>query len=441
MLFYAVQRVPCYNNMGCCESLRDHLCDCLCDCWDHLDDGLDDCLDDCSNNRLRVKLCCVLLVVGLAIGILLLLIGFTVFFATYSPPLESTQAEVGGNVPVLLNLAGFDPFWYDQVEITNITTTSNITLFRGLCDDLTTAHKSLPPKKVSFGKANMKSRFSFNYYGGDIPVYIAPDVNGSFISFNVSAEATAGSHNEFLSCGVQLFNFVNFTSYIDFLNKEFTDHLTKQDTQCIPVGPPGSPLTSSVTFYLNEPGFYWQAMIVNTSVLMNTTVSGIVSFYNTSSLGSVLCNFTHAMNCSVRISMLPSTPNRHVCVLALSDTLGTVKVKAVRSIWNIGTVITASAVLMLSILLCCCCCCCCCCYYYYYYYYCCCCWRWWCRRRYLDGNKVVFACHNNGIDVHARLLMKHWNYRNSHCRVHGITNSQSHYGISTCINIKNGQSS
>ena len=388
--------------MGCCESLGDHLDDCLYGCLGHWDV----CLNGCwyhLNNRPRVKLCCVLLVVGLAIGIPLLLIGFTVFFATYSPLLESTQIEVGGNVPILLNPGGFDPFWYDQVEITNITTTSNITLFHGICDDLYTAQRSLPPKKVSFGKANTKSRFSFNYYGGDIPVYIAPGVNGSFITFNVSAEATASSHHEFLSCGVQLFNFVNFTSYVDFLNKEFTDHLTKQDTQCIPVGPTGLPLTSSVTVYLDEPGFYWQALIVNTSVLMNTTVSGIVSFYNTSSLGSVLCNFTHVMHCSIRISMLPSTPNQRVCVLALSDSLSTVKVKAIHSIWNIGTVITAS-VLMLSILLCCscyCCCCCCCCYCCCYCYYYDCCWLGCRHQHHIKTRMMVrWFCMPYCIDVH-----------------------------------------
>ena len=200
------------------------------------------------------------------------------------------------------------------------------------------------------------------YYGGDTPVYSAGG-KGSLISINTSAEAKGYS-----PCGVRLVRFSNISSYVNFLNEESTSlsyNITQQDTQCIPVGPPGSPLTSSVTFYLNEPGFYWQAMIVNSSVLMNTTVSGIVSFYNTSFSGSVFCNFTHAIHCSIRISMLPSTPNKHVCVLALSDTLRVVKVKAVRSMRNIGRVITAS-VLMLSVLLCCCCCCCYCCY-------CCCC--------------------------------------------------------------------
>ena len=352
--------------MGCCECL----CDCLDNCLWSIWCGPCSCLgnDHCPNNcPLVVKLCCAphvfLFVIGLAL--FALLIGFAIFFATYSPLLESTQVKVGGNVPVLLNQTGFDPFWYNQVEVTHINTTSNITLFCGLCDDLPTANRPLPPKKVSFGKANTKSWFSFNYYDGDNPVYIAPGVNGSFISFSVSAEATAGSHHGFLSCGVQLFNFANFTTYNDFLNNEFTDHLTQQDAQCIPVGPPGSPLTSSVTFYLDEPGFYWQAIIVNSSVLMNTTVSGIVSFYNTSSLGLVFCNFTHNEHCSIHISMLPSTPNQRVCVLALSDSLSTVKVKAVHSIWNIGTVITASAVLMLSVLLSCYCCCCCCCFFVY----------------------------------------------------------------------------
>ena len=275
------------------------------------------------------------------------------FFSIYSPEVPSATVEIGGNVPVLLDSAGFDQFWFDQVQVTlaNLSQSIiNITLFSGICGKLSTNSASLPPRKFSFNASN-ESRLPFNYYGGDTPVYSAGGKD-SFISINTSAEAKGS-----FPCGVHMVWFSNITSYGDFLNA-LPYNITQQDTQCIPVGPPGSPLTSSVTVYLDEPGFYWQAMIVNTSVLMNTTVSGIVSFYNTSSLGLEFCNLTHTEHCSIRISMLPSTPNQRVCVLALSDTLSTVKVKAVRSIWNIviGTVITASAVLMLIVLLCCCCC-------------------------------------------------------------------------------------
>ena len=277
------------------------------------------------------------------------------FFSIYSPEVPSATVEIGGNVPVLLDSAGFDPFWFDQVQVTlaNLSrSTINITLFSGFCGILSTNSAALSPRKFSFNASN-ESRLPFNYYGGDTPVYSAGDKD-SFISINTSAEAEG-----YLPCGIRLVRFSNVTSYVNFLNEESTSlsyNIIQQDTRCIPVGPPGLPLTSSVTFYLDEPGFYWQAMIVNSSVLINTTVSGIVSFYNTSFLGSVFCNFTH--NCSIRISMVPSTPNQHVCVLALSDTLITVMITVVCSMWNIGTVITASAVLSLSVLLCCCCCCC-----------------------------------------------------------------------------------
>ena len=327
--------------------------------WDHLDD-LRWRLQRLAARSCSCCLCCCFVVV-----ILILVIGGAIFFSVYSPEVPSATVEIGENVPVLLDSAGFDPFWFDQVQVTlaNLSrSTINITLFSGFCEKLFTNRTTLPPRKFSSLNASDESRLPFNYYGGDTPVYNSAGGKGSFIRINTSAEAEGS-----FPCGVRLFRFSNITSYVNFLNKESKSlpyNITQQDTQCIPVGPPSSPLTSSVTFYLNEPGFYWQAMIVNSSVLMNSTVSGIVSFYNTSSLGSVFCNFTHTIHCSIRISMLPSTPNQHVCVLALSDTLSTVKVKAVRSMWNIGTVITASAVLMLSVLLCCCCCCCCCRYVY-----------------------------------------------------------------------------
>ena len=320
--------------------------------WDHLDDLR------WRLRRLAARSCSCCLCCCFVVVILILVVGGAIFFSIYSPEVPSATVEIGGNVPVLLDSAGFDPFWFDQVQVTlaNLSrSTINITLFSGFCEKLSTNRETLPPRKFSFNASN-ESRLPFNYYGGDTPVYNSAGGKGSFIRINTSAEAEGS-----FPCGVRLYRFSNITSYVNFLNKESTSlpyNITQQDTQCIPVGPPSSPLTSSVTFYLNEPGFYWQAMIVNSSVLMNSTVSGIVSFYNTLSLGSVFCNFTHTMNCYIHISMLPSAPNQHVCVLALSDTLSTVKVKAVHSMWNIGTVITASAVLTLSVLLCCCCCCC-----------------------------------------------------------------------------------
>ena len=328
--------------------------------WDHLDDHR------WRRRRLAARSCSCCLCCCFVVVTLILVIGGAVgFFSVYSPEVPSSTVEIGGNVPVLLDSAGFDSFWFDKVQVTlaNLSAryTINITLFSHFCRKLSTNRIALPPRKFSFNTSN-ESRLPFNYYGGDTPVHSVGG-NDSFISINISAEAEAYS-----PCGVHLVRFSNISSYINFLNEESTSlpyNITKQDTQCIPVGPPGSPITSSVTFYLDEPGFYWQSLIVNSSVLMNTTVSGIVSFYSTSVLGSnsVLCNFTHTEHCSIRISMLPSTPNERVCVLALSDTLSTVKVKAVRSMWNIGTVITAS-VLMLCVLLCCCCCCCCCCWGY-----------------------------------------------------------------------------
>ena len=254
---------------------------------------------------------------------------------------------------MLLDPAGFDPFWYDQVEV---TTASNITLFRGICDDLSTVHIQLPPKKISFKVE--KFRVPFNYFGGDTPVYSADGTNSSFLRFNISAEAE--NQNGSLSCGIQLFSFANFTSYNDFLNNEFTNNTTQQNTQCIPVGPPGSPFTSSVTFYLNEPGFYWQAMTVDASVSsVNSSVSGALIHHNLSSLDSVHCcssDFQNIRNCTIHISALPSTPKPFMCVLVLAKNYTTVYFRGLRSIWNVGTITIATIFTTMFLLysLCCC---------------------------------------------------------------------------------------
>lgn len=297
----------------------------------------------------RCWLCCYYTICCFVIATLLLVsLGFVIFFATYSPQRSPISVEVGGNVSVLLDPAGFDPFWYDQVLV---TTASNITLFRGICDDLSIIRIPLPPKIISINSGK-KSRLPFNYFGSDTPVYSADDTSGSFLRFNISAEA--GNHNVSLSCGIQLFNFANFTSYNDFLNNELTNNTTQQDTQCIPVGPPGSPLTSSVTFYLNEPGFYWQAMIVNSSVSsVNSSVSGSLLHHNLSSLDSVHCSsdFQNIRNCTIRISALPSTPKPSICVLVLAKNYTTVCFRGLRSIWNVGT-ITIATIFTIMLLLC-----------------------------------------------------------------------------------------
>ena len=225
----------------------------------------------------------------------------------------ATSVEVGGNVPVLLNQTGFDPLRYDHVLVTGLTAGSNTTLLHGLCEDLSTVRVPLPSK--IFFKNSTKS-LPFNYHGGDTPVYSAGG-NDSFISFNISAEAhsTGDSHNSHQSCGAQLINFNNLTSYMAFIDNQ-TTYQSVSLPSCIPVGPPGSPRTTLVMFSLHEPGFYRQGVFVNTTLSIISSVTGLLSSYNTSSLQPVFCN---TENCTIRISTLPSTQNPYVCVLVLTD--------------------------------------------------------------------------------------------------------------------------
>ena len=198
--------------------------------------------------------------------------GFIVFIMLrVQPDSPETSVEVGGNVPVLLNLTGFDPLRYDQVQITGLTAGTNTTLFLGLCEDLSTVRVPLRPKQLFF-KSSTKSPLSFNYNGGDIPVYSACG-NGSFISFNISAEAIGDGHNQ--SCGAQLLNFDNLTSYMAFIDNQTSTYQSLPS--CIPVGPPGSPSTTSIMFSLHEPGFYRQAVFVNTTLSINSSVTGSLS--------------------------------------------------------------------------------------------------------------------------------------------------------------------
>ena len=292
------------------------------------------CLDDRCNRRTRFIVCFWFIVWSLGNASLSALLIFDVIQSlpgsTTSP---ATSVEVGGNVPVLLNLSDFDPlrYAYDQVQVTGLTAGSNTTLLLGLCEDLSTVRVPLRPKNVFF-KNSSKSSLPFNYHGGDTPVYSAGG-NGSFISYNISAEATGDSHNDSHQlCGAQLINFNNLTSYMVFINNQ-TTYQSFSLPNCIPVGPPGSPSTSSVMFSLYEPGFYRQAVLVNTSLSINSSVTGSLSSYNTSSLESAV--FCNTEKCTIQISAL--TQNSYVCVLVQTDGEYTaVVIRAVESFNNEG---------------------------------------------------------------------------------------------------------
>ena len=279
--------------------------------------------DHRENCRCLIFSYCVWFIVFI-FGTVLIAIGPN-FISRVQPESPATSVEVGGNVPVLLNQTGFDPLRYDQVQITGLTAGSNTSLLRGLCEDFSTVGIPLRPKKLFF-KSSTKSPLSFNYNGGDIPVHSAGG-NGSFISFNISAELEAAGDNNndsHQSCGAQLINFNNLTSYMEFIDNQ-TSYQSFSLPSCIPVGLPGSPNTTSIMFSLHEPGFYRQAVFVNTTLSINSSVAGSLSSYKTSSLEPVFCN---AVNCTIRISTLPSTQNPRVCVLVLTSEYTTVEFRA-----------------------------------------------------------------------------------------------------------------
>ena len=280
----------------------------------------------------------------MTIGLVLIIaIGFIAFSSELSrlqPDSPATSVGVGGNVPVLLNRTGFDPLRYDQVQVTGLTAGSNTTLLFGLCEDLFTVHVPLRPKELFF-KSSTNSPHPFNYHGGDTPVYSAGG-NGSFISFNISAEGAGDSHNDSnQSCGAQLVNFDNLVSYMAFIDKQPTYQPLQS---CIAVGPPGSPSTTSVMFSLHEPDFYRQAVSVNTkytTLSINSSVTGSLSSYNTSSLDQMFCN---TENCTIRISTFPSAQNPRVCVLVLTGEYTAVEFRALGYYisWSLGFAFTGA---------------------------------------------------------------------------------------------------
>ena len=282
---------------------------------------------DCGAKKVFPCLFTIIFLICTIMVVLFSIVLFILFILSVSVILNSptTSVEVGGNVPVLLNLSGFDPLRYDQVQVTGLTAGSNSTLLFGLCEDLSTVRVPLRPKNIF--KSSTKSALPFNYYGGDTPVYSAGG-NSSFISFNISAEATGDSQNDsHQSCAAQLMNFDNLTSYMEFVHNQTT---YQPLSSCIPVGPPGAPSTTSVTFSLHEPGFYRQAVFVNTTLSINSSVTGSLSSYNTSSLEQVFCN---TKDCTISISTLPSTQNAstHVCILVLTGEYTAVEFRGYQS--------------------------------------------------------------------------------------------------------------
>ena len=164
------------------------------------------------------------------------------------------------------------------------TTLLDAAFFKGFCKTLApvstsfklkNAERLIPPKNLSVKRQqdDKESRVPFNYYGGNIPIFVEC-CNESFISFHISAWGAKRN----MSCGVLLINFATRESYRDFLSGELEeyDHL---ESKCIQVGT-NTPLLSSVTFYLNKTGYYQQAAkIVDGNITVDANVSGSL-FYN-----------------------------------------------------------------------------------------------------------------------------------------------------------------
>ena len=194
---------------------------------------------------------------------------------------EAKHSGDNGDVTVKLTETAPDFFCpYGTVESTNATM---------ICKDMSFERVLLPARGVSFKTSS--ARIPFNYFGEDTPVYSSGG-NGSFISFNISAEVLSGTEG-IISCGALLFNFPTVESYVDFIHTEATSYsLSKLDHKCITIGSQRSPYISNVNFYLDKKAYYRQAMLVavNTGkIALNVSVTGTLFQYNTIPFDSAFC--------------------------------------------------------------------------------------------------------------------------------------------------------
>ena len=121
-----------------------------------------------------------------------------------------------------------------------------------------------------------KSRYNYNYYGGDQPIYLLPDSN---IIYMMNIQKNEGS-----ACPSQLYLFDNVTSYVNF--KNYQKYTAIASSPCL-----NDDITKSATkftwiFNITKQAFYYVGIEIDTEIYVASNVSVVRVYYNITGLES-----------------------------------------------------------------------------------------------------------------------------------------------------------
>ena len=128
------------------------------------------------------------------------------------------------------------------------------------------------------------SRYNYNYYGADEPIYLLPNSHLTYV-MNIVMNSSS-------KCPARLYLFDNFSSYSDFKNNKSRSIKAVAFSPCLPVNTRSS---TNFTWMINFTGSYYVGIEIDNGVTVDSNVSIYHVYYNISGLKS-------PENCTVPLS-------------------------------------------------------------------------------------------------------------------------------------------
>ena len=127
--------------------------------------------------------------------------------------------------------------------------------------------------QVKTPKLPGSSRYNYNYYGADEPIYLLPN---SHITYAMNIVINNSS-----KCPTRLYLFDNFSSYINFKNNKSRSIEAVAFSPCLPVNTHSS---TNFTWMINVTGSYYVGIEIDNGVIVDSNVSVYHVYYNVNGL-------------------------------------------------------------------------------------------------------------------------------------------------------------
>lgn len=130
--------------------------------------------------------------------------------------------------------------------------------------------------QVKISKLPGLSRYNYNYYGADEPIYLLPNSHLTYI-MNIVI-------NNNSKCPARLYLFDNFSSYINFKSNKSRSINAVVLSPCLPVNITQS--STNITWMINVTGSYYVGIEIDNGITVDSNVSVFHVYYNINGLKS-----------------------------------------------------------------------------------------------------------------------------------------------------------